>query len=151
MMRIGVNGRWIETDADPCTRLIDFLREELRLTGTKEGCGKGECGACTVILNGAVVDSCLVLLGQCESSEVTTIEGLGSGDHPIQMAMADLGAVQCGFCTPGIVLAAHALLVANPVPRRAEVRETMAGNLCRCTGYVKVEAAVLAAAKEMSG
>ncbi|NOZ01164.1 MAG: (2Fe-2S)-binding protein [Deltaproteobacteria bacterium] len=151
MTRFRVNGRPVETDDDPCTRLIDFLREGLGMTGTKEGCGKGECGACTVLMDGKIADSCLVMLGQCEGASVTTIEAFADGRHPIQRAMADLGAVQCGFCTPGLVLATSALLSDNPAPTPAEVRRALEGNLCRCTGYVKVEAAVLEAAKEMSG
>jgi len=149
-MTLTVNGRRVETDADPCMRLLDFLREDLGLTGVKEGCGKGECGACTVILDQKIADSCLVLLGQCDGAHVTTIEGVGDGDgsHPVQRAMAELGAVQCGFCTPGIVLAACALLDVNPSPTPDEVRRAIEGNLCRCTGYVKIEAAILAAAED---
>lgn len=150
MIRLEVNGRSITTDADPCVRLLDFLREDQGLTGTKEGCGKGECGACTVLLDGEAVDACLVLLGQCEGAEVITIEGLGDGSHPLQKSMSSLGAVQCGFCTPGLVLAAHALLSRCPSPSPDEVRRAVEGNLCRCTGYVKVEAAILHAAREMT-
>lgn len=147
-MRFVVNGHPVETDADPCTRLIDFLREDLRLTGTKEGCGEGECGACSVLLNGRLVNSCLVLLGQCEGAEVTTIEGIGSGEalHPVQRAMMEVGAIQCGFCTPGLVLAAVALLQEDPCPDPLAIRRAIEGNLCRCTGYVKVEEAIRRAA-----
>ena len=150
MIRLEINGRTVETDVDPCVRLLDFLREDRGLIGTKEGCGKGECGACTVLLDGEAVDACLVLLGQCEGAAVTTIEGLGDGAHPLQKSMASLGAVQCGFCTPGLVLAAHALLTRCPEPSTEEVRRAVEGNLCRCTGYVKVEAAIFEAAREMS-
>ena len=146
-----LNGRPVRTDADPAMRLIDFLREARGLTGTKEGCGKGECGACSVLLDGRLVNSCLVLLGQCDGAAVTTIEGVSDGElHPIQAAMAEVGAIQCGFCTPGLVLAAMALLRDTPRPTSAQVRRGIEGNLCRCTGYVKVEAAILEAAKRMA-
>ena len=152
-MDLFVNGRRVEAAAGPTTRLIDFLREGLGLTGTKEGCGKGECGACSVILDGRLVNSCLVLLGQCEGARVTTIEGVApaGGLHPVQAAMAEKGAIQCGFCTPGVVLAAVVLLSENPAPAPADVRRAIEGNLCRCTGYVKIEAAILDAAARMSG
>lgn len=151
-MRLRVNGREVETSLPPTLRLIDFLREGLGLTGTKEGCGKGECGACAVILDGRLVNSCLVLLGQCEEASVETIEGVaGPALHPVQVAMVEAGAVQCGFCTPGLVMAAVALLRANPDPTPDDVRRGIEGNLCRCTGYVKVEAAVLEAARRMRG
>jgi carbon-monoxide dehydrogenase small subunit len=148
-MTLTVNGRAVETPADPAMRLLDFLREDLRLSGTKEGCGKGECGACSVLLDGRLVNSCLVMLGQCEGTSVTTIEGLGRpGDlHPIQQAFLELGAVQCGFCTPGLVLATMALLRANPDPSSAEIRRAIEGNLCRCTGYVKIEEAIREASR----
>jgi len=151
-MRIVVNGDAIETDASPTRRLLDFLREDLGLTGTKEGCGKGECGACAVLWNGELVNSCLVLLGQCEGAEITTIEGLarsGGELHPVQQAMMEAGAIQCGFCTPGLVMAAVALLRKRSSPTRDEIRCGLEGNLCRCTGYVKVEEAVARAAELM--
>jgi len=149
-MRLVVNGREVLTDAAPTRRLLDFLREDLGLTGTKEGCGKGECGACAVLLDGRLVNSCLVLLGQCEGASVETIEGVASDRlHPVQAAMLEKGAVQCGFCTPGLVMASIALLRANPDPTPEEVRRGMEGNLCRCTGYQKVEEAVLLAAQRM--
>lgn len=149
-MTFVVNGRAVVTGADPTRRLLDFLREELGLTGTKEGCGEGECGACSVLLDGRLVNSCLVLLGQCEGATVTTIEGIGAnGDlHPVQMAMMEVGAIQCGFCTPGLVLAAVALLAEHPDPDAATIRRAIEGNLCRCTGYVKVEEAIVRAAEE---
>jgi len=151
-MRIVVNKDAIETDASPTRRLLDFLREDLGLTGTKEGCGKGECGACAVLWNGELVNSCLVLLGQCEGAEITTIEGLarrGGELHPVQQAMMEAGAIQCGFCTPGLVMAAVALLRERSSPTRDEIRRGLEGNLCRCTGYVKVEEAVARAAELM--
>ncbi len=152
-MRLVVNGRTVETDWPLGTRLLDFLREGLLLTGTKEGCGEGECGACSVLMNGRLVNSCLVLLGQCEGATITTIEGIGTPEalHPVQEAMAEVGAIQCGFCTPGLVLAAVALLHENPDPDPAAIRSAIEGNLCRCTGYVKVVEAVRRAAATMRG
>ena len=137
-----LNGRPVEVDAHPMTRLLDLLREDLGLTGTKEGCGEGECGACTVLLDGRPVCSCLLPLAQVRGREVLTIEGLG-GDHPLQRAFAEEGGAQCGACTPGMVMAALAL------PERAtreEIRRGLAGNLCRCTGYEAVLRAVERAA-----
>ena len=133
-----LNGRAVEVDARPMARLLDVLREDLRLTGTKEGCGEGECGACTVLLDGDSVCSCLVPLAQVRGREVVTIEGLG-GDHPLQRAFVEEGGAQCGACTPGMILAAVAL------PKRAtlaEVRTGLAGNLCRCTGYEAIYRAI---------
>jgi carbon-monoxide dehydrogenase small subunit/xanthine dehydrogenase small subunit len=130
-MRFTLNGAEVDVAAHPMKRLLDVLREECALTGTKEGCGEGECGACTVVVDGAPVVSCLVPFAQVEGSEVTTIEGLG-GDHPLQHAfMREVGA-QCGICTPGMIMAALAL---GPKPSLARVRQALAGNLCRCTGY----------------
>jgi carbon-monoxide dehydrogenase small subunit len=131
----------------PGETLLHVLRERLRLTGTKEGCGKGECGACTVLLDGKPVNSCLVLAFEVDGREVVTIEGLGRGElHPLQRAFVEHGAVQCGFCTPGLILAAKALLDEDPDPDEAAIRRGIAGNLCRCTGYVKVVDAIRAAA-----
>jgi aerobic carbon-monoxide dehydrogenase small subunit len=146
-----LNGKNTVLDVSGDERLIDLLRERLGLPGTKEGCGKGECGACTVLLDGAPICSCLVLSSQIVGREITTIEGLVRGDelHPVQAAFADAGAVQCGFCTPGIVLSAVALLDKNPEPSRVEIRKALAGNLCRCTGYKKIFEAVELAAKNM--
>jgi aerobic-type carbon monoxide dehydrogenase small subunit (CoxS/CutS family) len=146
-----LNGKNTVLDVSGDERLIDLLRERLGLFGTKEGCGKGECGACTVLLDGAPVCSCLMLSSQIVGREITTIEGLARGDelHPVQAAFADAGAVQCGFCTPGIVLSAVALLDENPEPSREEIRKALSGNLCRCTGYKKVFEAVELAAKNM--
>ena len=134
-------------DVDPARRLLDYLREDLHLTGTKEGCGEGECGACTVILNGRAVHACLTLPGQLDGSELLTIEGLEAEDgslSPLQQSFADHGAIQCGFCTPGMVMSAQALLMENPHPDEAEIRNAIAGNICRCTGYREVIRAIQA-------
>jgi carbon-monoxide dehydrogenase small subunit len=129
-------------------RLLDFLREDLGLTGAKEGCGMGECGACTVIVNDKPVCSCLVLVAQLEHADVVTVEGIVSHDgglHPVQQALVDYQGSQCGYCTPGIVISAAALLATNPHPSLDEIREALAGNLCRCTGYGHIFSAVRAA------
>jgi len=128
-------------------RLLDVLREQLHLTGTKEGCGEGECGACTVIIDGQIVNSCLVPLAQVNEAEITTIEGVaGNGElHAVQQAFIDHGGAQCGICTPGMVLAAVDLLKRNPEPNEAEIRNGLAGNLCRCTGYMKIFESVVRA------
>ena len=154
---IEVNGQPREVDCSPWKRLLDVLREDLRLTGTKEGCGEGECGACTVMLDGEVVNSCLVAAGQCGGRTVTTVEGLARGDmlHAVQRALVACGGAQCGICTPGIaVCAAHVVdrgLIANrdEASARATVRELLAGNICRCTGYQLIVDAVIAAAREV--
>lgn len=133
--------------AYPMARLLDVLREELHLTGTKEGCGEGECGACSVLLNGELVNSCLVPVAQVNDATITTIEGIASGDqlHAVQQAFLTHGGAQCGICTPGMVLAAISLLERNPQPTEAEIRTGLAGNLCRCTGYMKIFEAVVQA------
>lgn len=125
-------------------RLLDVLREELHLTGTKEGCAIGECGACTVLLNNEAVNACLLFIGQVENQEVLTIEGLANREklHPIQQKFLEHGAVQCGFCTPGMVLSAYALLHKNPTPTENEIKEAITGNLCRCTGYTHIIEAI---------
>lgn len=130
---------------EPRQTLLDALRYDLGLTGTKEGCGDGNCGSCTVLLDGQAINSCLVFAIELDGQEVTTIEGLYQGGnlHPLQQAFIDEGAVQCGFCTPGMILAAKALLDSNPYPTEAEVRLAIAGNLCRCTGYDKIVRAIL--------
>ncbi|GAV26507.1 (2Fe-2S)-binding protein [Carboxydothermus islandicus] len=150
-LSLTVNGKLIEREVPTNIRLLDFLRDYLHLTGTKEGCGEGECGACTVLLDGKPVNSCLVMAHSAHGREVITIEGIGTPDklHPIQEAFLEAGAVQCGYCTPGMVLAAYALLKENPNPTREEIKVAISGNLCRCTGYNKiVDAVELAARKE---
>ncbi|MFN7990133.1 MAG: (2Fe-2S)-binding protein [Thermoanaerobaculia bacterium] len=144
-----VNGSLVTLEAPPAARLLDVLRERLGLTGTKEGCGEGECGACTVLLDGVPVNSCLVALGQCAGREVTTVEGLGDAAHltPLQEAMVTEGGAQCGICTPGMLLSAEALLRERPRPTEGEIREAIAGNVCRCTGYQRIVNAVTEAAK----
>jgi len=148
-----LNGREAEVDAHPGRRLIDLLREDLGLTGTKEGCGEGECGACTVLVDGRPRLACLTTAIQVEGKEVLTIEGLSrDGElHPIQRAFVELAGVQCGFCTPGLILTAYALLKENPDPSPGEVREWLSGNLCRCTGYQQIVEAILLAAKWLKG
>jgi len=146
-----LNGKKITVDTDPMRRLLDVLREDLNLTGTKEGCGKGECGACSVIVNGKIVNSCLFPVGQAEGCEIITIEGLSDGEklHPIQKAYIEAGAVQCGFCTPGMVLATKVLLDKKKNPTDEEIKEALSGNLCRCTGYAKIIEAVKKARKKI--
>jgi aerobic-type carbon monoxide dehydrogenase small subunit (CoxS/CutS family) len=133
--------------------LLEVLREDLNLTGTKHGCELGECGTCTVLIDGEPVLSCLVLPVECQGRDIKTVEGMADGSqlHPLQQAFAELGAAQCGYCTPGILLTAEALLEANPAPTRDEVRVALAGNLCRCTGYTKILDAVELAALRMQG
>jgi aerobic carbon-monoxide dehydrogenase small subunit len=145
-VRLRVNGQAVEVESHPMRRLLDVLREELRLTGTKEGCGEGECGACTVLVDGEPVVSCLVPIAQVDGSEVTTIEGIG-GDHPLQIAFAQYGGAQCGICTPGMILSALAL---PPDPTLDEIRTGLAGNLCRCTGYEAIFRAVQAWSEKRS-
>lgn len=143
-LTLNVNGKEVTLKVGPKERLIDTLREQLNLTGTKEGCSIGECGACTVILNGEAVSSCLILTGQIGGSEVLTIEGLevaGKLD-PLQKAFIDYQAVQCGFCTPGMLMSAKALLMKNSHPSREEIKTTLEGNLCRCTGYEQIIEAI---------
>jgi aerobic carbon-monoxide dehydrogenase small subunit len=151
LIRFTLNGRAVETDADPMRRIVDVLREDFRMTGTKEGCGTGECGACTILVNGESRLSCLMFAFQLEGSDIVTIEGMSPSGvmHPLQQAFIAHGAIQCGFCTPGMVMAAADLLRRNPKPTREEIREGLSGNLCRCTGYQKIVDAVEAAALEM--
>ena len=146
-----LNGEHIEVAIEPSAMLIDVLRDQLNLTGAKEACGKGECGACTVILDGMAVSSCITPAMKAMNKEVLTIEGLGKPGklHPIQEAFIEHGAIQCGYCTPGMILAAKVVLDKNPNPTEKEIRVGLSGNLCRCTGYVKIVEAVLAAAKKM--
>lgn len=148
-----VNDRLYEISIDENMRLIDVLRDELGLIGTKEGCGEGECGACTVIMDGEIVNSCLVMGFQANGSNIVTIEGLKKDGklHPVQRAYIEVGAVQCGFCIPGMVLATKALLDKNPNPSDEEIREGISGNLCRCTGYNKMLVATKKAMVYMKG
>jgi len=142
-----VNGESRSVETFPMSRLLDVLREELQLTGTKEGCGEGECGACTVILDGRIVNSCLVPVAQASGSSITTIEGVATEGklHNVQQAFIDHGGAQCGICTPGMILAALDLLKRNPTPTEIDIRNGLAGNLCRCTGYMKIFESVVRA------
>jgi len=146
-----VNGQSRAVDAPPLKRLLDILREDLRLTGTKEGCGEGECGACSVVLNGELVNSCLIPACQLQGAEVLTVEGIASKDGdlaPVQQCFIDCGGAQCGICTPGMLIAAHSFLQSGQPATDRAVREALAGNLCRCTGYQKIiDAVQLAAGK----
>jgi len=146
-IRIKVNGETREVHAPPMKRLLDVLREDLSLTGTKEGCGEGECGSCSVRMNGELVNSCLVPVLQAAGTEIQTVEGLALNGalHPIQEAFLQCGGAQCGICTPGMLMAAAQLLAQNPHPGLAEIREGLAGNLCRCTGFMRIFASVEAA------
>lgn len=146
-----VNGDEYEFLCEPQQTLLDILRDELKLTGTKEGCATGDCGACSVIVDGSLVCSCLVLAVEADGKEIDTIEGMAKGDvlHPLQRTFLELNGLQCGICTPGILVAARALLERNPDPTETEARYWLAGNLCRCTGYDKVIRSVLAAAREI--
>ena len=147
-VRLNVNGTTSVVRVHPMARLLDVLREELRLTGTKEGCGEGECGACSVLVNGELVNSCLTPALQVDGASVTTIEGIARADgelHAVQRAFVEHGGAQCGICTPGMVLAAVNLLAQHPNPTDTEIRTGLAGNLCRCTGYMRIFEAVVAA------
>ena len=148
-IQFNLNGNDVSVTADPNKRLVDFLREDMGMTSVKEGCGEGECGACTIIYNGKAVTSCLMLAGQADGSTIVTLEGVSeSGQlNYIQQAFVDAGAVQCGYCTPGMILTAKALLDRQPHPTPEQIREAISGNLCRCTGYVKIEAAIRMAAE----
>ena len=145
-----VNGESRKLDVFPMSRLLDVLREQLQLTGTKEGCGEGECGACTVVLDGRIVNSCLVPVAQVNGAEITTIEGVAHDDqlHAVQQAFIQHGGAQCGICTPGMVLAAVDLLKRNPQPTEDDIRNGLAGNLCRCTGYMKIFESVVHACRK---
>ncbi|HEY3134866.1 MAG TPA: (2Fe-2S)-binding protein [Blastocatellia bacterium] len=148
-LRFLVNGIARDIDAPPMKRLLDVLREDLRLTGTKEGCGEGECGACSVIVDGEVINSCLVPVCQVNGSTILTVEGLARDGRldPLQQAFLECGGAQCGICTPGMLIAARALLDEKHHPTRDEIKEAIAGNLCRCTGYVKIIDAIEQASK----
>jgi carbon-monoxide dehydrogenase small subunit len=145
-----VNGEAQRLEVHPMERLLDVLREQLRLTGTKEGCGEGECGACTVLIDGRIVNSCLVPVAQVEGASIKTIEGVANGDqlHAVQQAFIECGGAQCGICTPGMVMAAVDLLERNPSPTEADIRNGLAGNLCRCTGYMKIFDSVVRACQK---
>jgi len=149
-IELKVNGESRKLDVFPMSRLLDVLREQLQLTGTKEGCGEGECGACTVVLDGRIVNSCLVPAAQANGTEITTIEGVAQNDqlHAVQQAFIQHGGAQCGICTPGMVLAAVDLLKRNPQPTEADIRNGLAGNLCRCTGYMKIFESVVRACQK---
>lgn len=144
-----LNGEKYKKNADPGKRLVDFMREDMGLTGTKEGCGEGECGACTVVLDGRAVHSCLVLAGQINGKRLLTVEGLARGGElsPLQKAFIEHGAIQCGYCTPGMLMSSAALLAENPSPTEDEVRTALAGNICRCGDYSAIIDAVLDAAE----
>lgn len=135
-----LNGKDVSVEAPPMARLLDVLREELTNTGTKEGCGEGECGACSVMMDQVLVNSCLVPVAQCQGADILTVEGLGTQEdlHPIQQAFLECGGAQCGICTPGMLMASLELLKKNPTPNEMQIREGLAGNLCRCTGYMKI-------------
>jgi aerobic carbon-monoxide dehydrogenase small subunit len=151
-----VNGELCSVHAPPMKRLLDVLREDLHLTGTKEGCGEGECGSCSVRMNGELVNSCLIPVLQAEDARIQTVEGLapnfaaGGALHPLQEAFLQCGGAQCGICTPGMLMAAAQLIESNPHPTMAEIREGLAGNLCRCTGFMRIFESVLAAATQAS-
>lgn len=148
-----LNGRNVSCEADADEVLVDTLRGTFALTGTKKACGTGDCGACTVLLDGTAIRSCIYLTAMAEGHEITTIEGVGTlaHPHPVQQAFVDAGAVQCGYCTPGMVLTTIALLNANPDPSEEEIRVALSGNLCRCTGYEKIVEAVRLSAKRLRG
>jgi carbon-monoxide dehydrogenase small subunit len=150
VIRFTVNGEACTVQAPPMKRLLDVLREDLRLTGTKEGCGEGECGSCSVRMNGELVNSCMVPLLQAEGADIQTVEGLASNGklHPIQQAFLDCGGAQCGICTPGMLMAASQLIERNPHPSMADIREGLAGNLCRCTGFMRIFESVIASATQ---
>ena len=151
IITLTVNGEPYEALVKPNSTLLDVLRDQLELTGSKRGCDAGDCGSCTVIMDGRPVNACLVLALKAEGREITTIEGLAEGTklHPIQEAFVEYGAIQCGFCTPGMVLSAKALLDRNPKPTEEEIKSGIAGNLCRCTGYIKIVEAIQAASQKM--
>ncbi|MGD8474420.1 MAG: (2Fe-2S)-binding protein [Anaerolineae bacterium] len=150
LLAMVVNGKSVEVQVAPDELLVDVLRDRLGLTGTKVGCNEGECGACTVIMEGQAVLSCLIPAMRAQGKQITTIEGLSDGDtlHPLQQAFVEHGAVQCGYCIPGFIMSAKALLDRNAHPTRDEIKEAVAGNLCRCTGYVKILEAIESVAKQ---
>ena len=150
-IKFNVNGKDVKLTVDDSLRLLDILRDELGLTGTKEGCAIGECGACTVIMNGEAVNSCMILAAQIDGSEIETVENLEKNEvlSKLQDAFLDNGAIQCGFCTPGMLMSAKALLVKNPTPSEDEIKTALEGNLCRCTGYIPILNSVKDAAEKI--
>jgi len=152
LVRTKVNGEWREADVWPGASLLSALRDDLALPGSKNACEQGECGSCSVYMDGTLVCACLVLGGQARDRDIVTVEGIGEGEalHPLQQAFVEAGAVQCGFCTPGLIVAAHDLLRRTPEPTTVEIREALAGNICRCTGYAKILDAVHLAAERMA-
>jgi aerobic carbon-monoxide dehydrogenase small subunit len=151
-IKLRINGNELEHEVDARVLLVHYIREKARLTGTHVGCDTGNCGACTVIFNGKAVKSCMTLAAQADGAEIMTIEGLGkNGLHPIQKAFMEKFAIQCGYCTPGMVMSAYGLLATNPSPDEAEIREALEGNLCMCTGYQQIVEAVAHAAEVMGG
>lgn len=154
LIQLEINDLIYEVPVNPRDLLVDVLRKKVGLTGTKKGCGQGDCGACTVLIDGAPVLSCITLAVACQGKKITTIEGLADAQgnlHPIQQAFMDHGAVQCGFCTPGMVLSAKALLDRNPSPTETEIKRSIAGNICRCTGYKRIVEAIAAAGTTSKG
>ena len=151
ILKFRLNGKEVEILVSPDEILLDVLRDRFDFIGTKKGCGKGECGACTVIINGSAVNSCMIPAMKAMDKEVQTIEGIGTPDnlHPLQQTFIEEGAIQCGFCTPGMIMSSKALLDNNLSPTREEIKEAISGNICRCTGYVKIEQAVVSAANRM--
>lgn len=152
-IRLNVNGKVYELEVKPSATLLDVIREDLGLTGTKEGCGVGECGACTVIMDDKAINACIVLAVEANNKNIITIEGLADGDnlHPIQEAFVEVGGLQCGFCTPGMILSTKVLLDKNKTPSDKEIRKGLEGNFCRCTGYTKIVESVKVAAQKMRG
>lgn len=152
-IKLTVNGDLYEIAVEPWETLLQVVRQRLELTGAKESCGLGDCGLCTVILDGKAVNSCLILAVDADGKDIITIEGLAEGTklHPLQQAFIEHGSIQCGFCTPGMILAAKAFLDENPNPTKEAIREAIAGNLCRCTGYVKIVEGIMAAAEMIRG
>jgi carbon-monoxide dehydrogenase small subunit len=152
IIKLNINGESYEVAAEPWRTLLEVIRDTVGLTGTKKGCDEGDCGACTVLMDGKAVNSCLILAIEVQGKAVTTIEGLSEGDklHPIQEAFVEHGGLQCGYCTPGMILSAHAFLLKNPTPSEEEIKFAIAGNLCRCTGYVKIIESIQAAADKMA-
>lgn len=153
VIKLNINGKIIETEKNPSKRLLDFLREDLDITSPKEGCGEGECGACAVIIDKELVNSCLVAIGSVDGKEIITVDGLRETEafNVLDKSFAECGAVQCGFCTPGMIMAAHALLSKNPKPTEDDIREGISGNLCRCTGYNMIIDAILMSAENGDG